>query len=113
MKGLLIIVFGLLVEIVPATAQIFAPINQTYASLKRSALLQRLQGAKPDSNKVFLLLDISDAYLNANAADSALFYSSLATALCQSLSMKEAFDEGSFLACRADAMKGDIPAAEA
>src|SRR5258708_9819633 len=112
MKGFLLIAFAILAEISPVTAQIFAPINHSYASLKRSALLERIQGAKPDSNRAILLLDISDAYLNANLPDSSLFYSSQATALCRSLSMQEAFDQGRFLACRANVMKGDIPAAK-
>src|SRR5258707_12437861 len=70
---------------VSATAQIFAPIDQTFAFKKRTELGRRLSFARPDSNKLLLLLDIGNAYLKSNAPDSALFYSGQAVDLARRL----------------------------
>jgi two-component system, sensor histidine kinase PdtaS len=96
-----------------ASAQIFAPIDRTYAFKKRAELVKRLASERPDSTRVLLLLDISNAYLKGNSPDSALFYSDQAVHLGQSLRMAEEEGQARFLACRADAMKADIAAAEA
>ncbi len=97
---------------VSATAQIFAPIDQTFAFKKRTELGRRLSVARPDSNKLLLLLDIGNAYLKSNAPDSALFYSGQAVDLARRLRRQDEEGQGRFLIVRADAMKGDILAAE-
>jgi hypothetical protein len=75
MLRLWILSFSLLLAAVPASAQIFAPLNRTYTDKKRADLWRRLSIAKPDSNRVFLLLSMTDACLKANLPDSALTYS--------------------------------------
>src|SRR5580698_8706989 len=96
-----------------ASAQIFAPIDRTFAFKKRAELVCRLLAERPDSTRVLLLLDLSNAYLKLNTPDSALFYSDQAVHLGKSLHMTEEEGQAWFLACRADAMKEDIAAAEA
>lgn len=103
---------ALSINVFPAAAQIFSPLDQTYAFKHREELGRRLGVASPDSGKVMLLLDISNAYLKTVATDSALFYSGQAASLARSLGMLEEEQQGRFLACRAQAMKGDIAAAE-
>ena len=96
----------------PVSAQIFSPINRTYAYKQRTDLLRRLSAAEPDSNKVLLLLDVSNAYLKSNTPDSALFFSGQAVRLSEVLGMREEEQQAQFLACRAYAMKNDIAGAE-
>lgn len=112
MKCLWIIRFSFLLGVFPAAAQIFAPINRTYAYKERADLLRRASIAEPDSNKVFLLLDLGDAYLKTNTPDSAIFFAMQAVRLAASLGMREEEQQGQFLVCRADCFKNDIPGAE-
>ncbi len=112
MKCLWIIRLACLLVVSPVSAQIFAPINRTYAYKQRLELLRRLYVAEPDSNKVFLLLDVSNAYLKNNMPDSTLFFSGQAVRLGAALGMPEEEQQGQFLACRAYAMQNDIAGAE-
>ena len=107
-----IIRFVCLLGVFPARAQIFTPIDGTYAHKQRAKLLQRLSTAEPDSGKVFLLLDLSNAYLESNTPESALFFSAQAVHLAASLGMHEEEQQGQFLAFRAYGLKNDIPDAE-
>jgi two-component sensor histidine kinase len=100
--------FSLLLAAVPASAQIFAPLNQTYTDKKLADLWKRLSIAKPDSNRVFLLLSMTDAYLKANLPDSALTYSDQSAQLALNLGMHEEVLQSRFLACRANCLKDDI-----
>jgi two-component sensor histidine kinase len=86
---------------------------QIYASVKRSELVFKLQRAKPDSDKVDILLDLSNAYLKGNMPDSSLFYSAQARELSHTLNRSEDYKQGSFFACKANAIKGDFTAARA
>ncbi|HEY4060996.1 MAG TPA: sensor histidine kinase [Puia sp.] len=86
---------------------------QIYAYKKRSELFLQLKDAGPDSNKVFLLLNISNAYIKGNMPDSSLVFSARALQLSRSLGMTDAYDQGSFFACKASATMGDMRAAEA
>ena len=108
-----IIVMALSSAILPAKAQIFGPLDRTYADKHRELLSRRLTLALPDSQKLPLLLDISNAWLRAGTPDSALVYSAQAVHLAQSLSISESEQQARFLACRAQAMKNNIPAADA
>ena len=85
---------------------------QLYASVKRAELLERLPSSKPDSDKVFLLLDLGKAYLSANLPDSALLYLDQAAPLSRSLGLTVAYDKSQLFLCRANAMLGNIKAAE-
>src|ERR1700754_1132860 len=100
------ILLVIVLEVIPSDAQIFGPINRVYAHKHRDELRRRLHAAKPDSNQVFLLLDISNAYLKTNAPDSCLFFSRQAIRLGRFLHMREEEQQGEFLVCRAYAMKG-------
>jgi two-component sensor histidine kinase len=106
MKSFWIIVAILCVDLGSSHAQI-------YAYKKRSELFLQLRDARPDSNKVFLLLHLSNAFIKGNMPDSSLFYSAQALQLSRSLGMAEPYNQGSFFACKANAMKGDVGAAEA
>ena len=113
MMRLWIILVAVLFHILPVTAQIFAPVNRTHAYEKLSELAARLSSMRPDSNKVSLLLDISNACLRANLPDSSLFFSDQAVRLSRTLHRHEEEQQALFLTCRAFTMKGDIVAAEA
>ena len=106
------ILLAVILDIPPVTAQIFASVSRTYEYERRTELASRLSTAGSNRNKVLLLLDISNAYLRANAPDSCLFFSDQAVALGLTLNMKDEIEQARFLACRAYTMKGDIPAAE-
>ncbi len=86
---------------------------QIYASVKRSVLLNQLENVRTDSGKAELLLDISNAYIKGNMPDSSLFYSAEALQLSHRIGYEEAYDQGSFFACKAYAMKRDFAAARA
>jgi hypothetical protein len=86
---------------------------QIYASVKRSELIRELQNVRSDSNKVDILLNISNAYMKGNMPDSSLFYSAQAIQLSQKLGRTEDYNQGTLFACRANAMKRDFSAARA
>lgn len=114
MIRLWIILLSVLPGIVPVTvtAQLFTPVNRTYEYEKRTELGKRLSTVRSNSDKVLLLLDISNAYLRANAPDSSLFFSDQAVRLGRTLHIQEEVQQARFLSCRAYTMKGDIVAAE-
>jgi two-component sensor histidine kinase len=112
MIRLWIILLAVLLDIVPAAAQLFAPVNRRYEYEKRAELRKRLSVMRSNSDKVLLLLNLSNAYLKANAPDSSLFFSDEAIRMGRGLRMQEEEQQGRFLACRAYTMKGDIAAAE-
>jgi two-component sensor histidine kinase len=113
MQRVWIILTALLSGIQPAKAQIFSPLDRTFADKHRVELARRLAVATPGSQKLQLLLDISNAWLRIGTPDSALLFSGQAVQLAGSLGMQEAEQQARFLACRGQAMKNNIPAADA
>jgi len=106
------IILTALLSGIPATAQIFSPLDRTYTNKHREMLSRKLAVATPDGQKLSLLLDMSNAWLQTHNPDSALSLADQAVQLAQSLQTGAAEQQARFLACRAQAMKSNIPAAE-
>jgi two-component sensor histidine kinase len=92
---------------------VHSAIAQIYASVRRCELVKKLQQAREDSSRLGILLDLTNSYIKGNMPDSALMFVAPALTLSRKLDRSEDFNQESFFACKANAMRNDFAAARA